>query len=634
MPAHVVQVLNELLGCFPARPYAGLQEYNSVLRCLDRLPEPGNPSTAPQLSEQCSAQLGRLLRACFDRIVEVCSRLERAGGVAADARGSMPMLLFNQLMQCWILLRCCAGLAQGQPPSVQRSLAAALAALLGQTADSLADGLASTHGASSSAGVEELEDAAGFCMSEGADAPHLLLQLLASWLGLPDSPSCPEMPAVQALLQSDEPQRGSFGRVSQHVLSGLALQPGVLAACMRRRTAEGGLPLAVELVELAAEWVWAVARSPIAVELGHPAAADQLAAGPLPGQPGEHAISLSTVAVDLLALLCSHLAPAGQGSGQHGTVAAQQLWSKAVSRCRQAVIAALPAAVALLRQHSAQQAQQAPDFMQVVKCHSQLFEFATCCSNGGCGGACSGPGLPAACKAAEAALHLSSVAAGPTLVMSSALPPVLHLLEQFMAQILDLLDGVHAVLFRLLATGLAATRPDWREFLQHGPQAAVDACGSNQLIASSNSSGGMVAAGNQASLAGCAVHLNGLLSAGDSIPLDQAVARLQGMLPAAAALAAALEQHWQQPDQQRAAQLELELVLCCLRCANLRCSSVGFAAAQEGHSTKRCGGCRGPAYCSEGCQRAAWRGGHRHMCAEVAAALAAERAEQEASESS
>ncbi|KAL4422343.1 hypothetical protein ABPG75_008540 [Micractinium tetrahymenae] len=166
------------------------------------------------------------------------------------------------------------------------------------------------------------------------------------------------------------------------------------------------------------------------------------------------------------------------------------------------------------------------------------------------------------------------------------------------AKVCDFLYGVQAVLCRLLGAGQQAA----------GSEPAAGSPG--------------------AELAASCAALQALQHERTRVSAEQGVQRFQRMLPAAAALAAALQEHWQRPEQQQAAQLEQELALCSLRCANLRCPSVGFAAAEEGRSTKRCAGCRGPAYCSAACQRAAWKGGHRHMCSALAAALAAESEEQ------
>jgi hypothetical protein len=93
-------------------------------------------------------------------------------------------------------------------------------------------------------------------------------------------------------------------------------------------------------------------------------------------------------------------------------------------------------------------------------------------------------------------------------------------------------------------------------------------------------------------------------------------------LPQAEALAQLLWQHWQQPEQQAAARLELAQAAATRCCAYLRCAQLGAQggpAAGEGAGSKRCAGCRTAWYCGIACQRADWRAGHKEMCKVLAA---------------
>lgn len=91
---------------------------------------------------------------------------------------------------------------------------------------------------------------------------------------------------------------------------------------------------------------------------------------------------------------------------------------------------------------------------------------------------------------------------------------------------------------------------------------------------------------------------------------------LVGMLPLIARLAAGLQEHWSEPEQQATAQLELAQAVGSLNCSNLRCPNL------EGGGVKgrRCSGCMTVRYCSKACALADWRAGHRQACKALAAA--------------
>jgi hypothetical protein len=101
--------------------------------------------------------------------------------------------------------------------------------------------------------------------------------------------------------------------------------------------------------------------------------------------------------------------------------------------------------------------------------------------------------------------------------------------------------------------------------------------------------------------------------------------------PPAQQLADALVEWHQQPQQRLSMQLELQRAAAARSCAYLHCAQVtqeGGAAAGEGVSSQRCGGCRTVWYCGTACSHADWRAGHRRVCK----ALAAERQAQKAAE--
>ena len=97
------------------------------------------------------------------------------------------------------------------------------------------------------------------------------------------------------------------------------------------------------------------------------------------------------------------------------------------------------------------------------------------------------------------------------------------------------------------------------------------------------------------------------------------------VLPAAAAAAELLQQHWAEPEQVAAARLELARAAATRSCAYLGCANLGGEGgpdAGQRPGSQRCSACRAVWYCGTACSHADWRqGGHRKVCA----ALAAER---------
>jgi len=92
--------------------------------------------------------------------------------------------------------------------------------------------------------------------------------------------------------------------------------------------------------------------------------------------------------------------------------------------------------------------------------------------------------------------------------------------------------------------------------------------------------------------------------------------------------AALLRAHWQRPEQQAAATLELAQVAATRSCTYLRCANLagsGGAAAGEGEGSKRCSGCRAVWYCGTACSHADWRAGHKRMCKVLGEARQRER---------
>ena len=86
----------------------------------------------------------------------------------------------------------------------------------------------------------------------------------------------------------------------------------------------------------------------------------------------------------------------------------------------------------------------------------------------------------------------------------------------------------------------------------------------------------------------------------------------------ASQLAAALLEHWGQPEQQQQDALQLAQAGATRSCAYLRCANVGGEggpAASQGAGSRRCGQCRAVWYSNTVCSHADWRqGGHRHVC--------------------
>ena len=128
----------------------------------------------------------------------------------------------------------------------------------------------------------------------------------------------------------------------------------------------------------------------------------------------------------------------------------------------------------------------------------------------------------------------------------------------------------------------------------------------------------------QAALIGRLEAATGALQAAVAAPPERGGPDRQGLVQPAAALATLLQQYWQLPEQQAAAQLELARAASTRSCAYLACANLGGSggpAAGEGVGSKKCSVCR-VWYCSEACSHADWRaGGHRKVCK----ALAAER---------
>ena len=58
------------------------------------------------------------------------------------------------------------------------------------------------------------------------------------------------------------------------------------------------------------------------------------------------------------------------------------------------------------------------------------------------------------------------------------------------------------------------------------------------------------------------------------------------------------------------------------RCGNMSCVEVA-GASDASLPLRRCSVCRVPRYCSEQCQHADWRAGHRRLCRQLATARAA-----------
>lgn len=90
------------------------------------------------------------------------------------------------------------------------------------------------------------------------------------------------------------------------------------------------------------------------------------------------------------------------------------------------------------------------------------------------------------------------------------------------------------------------------------------------------------------------------------------------VLPAAALLAGALLSADLSvlPEARAKQALELACAVAARRgCNNLRCSE--YSSARR---CKKCSGCRVAWFCGPACQKAAWQAGHKHVCAQLAAA--------------
>jgi hypothetical protein len=104
--------------------------------------------------------------------------------------------------------------------------------------------------------------------------------------------------------------------------------------------------------------------------------------------------------------------------------------------------------------------------------------------------------------------------------------------------------------------------------------------------------------------------------------MDAVAVLKERALPPAEALAQLLWQHWQQPEQQRAARLDLAQAAGTRCCAYLRCGQLegqGGPGPGEGKGSLRCGGCKAVWYCGTACSHADWREGHNRVCRELAA---------------
>lgn len=89
---------------------------------------------------------------------------------------------------------------------------------------------------------------------------------------------------------------------------------------------------------------------------------------------------------------------------------------------------------------------------------------------------------------------------------------------------------------------------------------------------------------------------------------------LRSLVHAIERVAAAMFALWSLPEQAPAAQLEAAWAASHRRCANLRCANLS-----GGQARKKCGTC-GARYCCAACCVADWReGGHKQLCAVVAA---------------
>jgi hypothetical protein len=109
--------------------------------------------------------------------------------------------------------------------------------------------------------------------------------------------------------------------------------------------------------------------------------------------------------------------------------------------------------------------------------------------------------------------------------------------------------------------------------------------------------------------------------------------RLRQQLVPAVALAAALQEYFDRPQQQAAPRLDLARTAAASSCAYLRCANLaagGGPAAGEGEGSLRCSACRAVWYCGISCSHADWRAGQRRVCKALAAERQAAKGQQQA----
>ena len=86
------------------------------------------------------------------------------------------------------------------------------------------------------------------------------------------------------------------------------------------------------------------------------------------------------------------------------------------------------------------------------------------------------------------------------------------------------------------------------------------------------------------------------------------------LVPPACAMAAALQECWQRPEQLEADRLELAHAAATRSCAYLRCANLDGGSGRA----KKCSACKAP-YCGTACSHADWREGHMRVCKVLAA---------------
>ena len=69
-------------------------------------------------------------------------------------------------------------------------------------------------------------------------------------------------------------------------------------------------------------------------------------------------------------------------------------------------------------------------------------------------------------------------------------------------------------------------------------------------------------------------------------------------------------------------EVEVQLALATLSCANPACLAAGAGGSEAVLPSKRCSGCSTARFSSILCQREAWIAGHKHACRTLAAAAA------------